>query len=176
MDIYADVCLLCNRLDFAYEIQEFGLVKQIIQSREGNMRPCPNCKSMDCKKASLIHDEGSSSTLGGGISLSGGIGVGAATTKSNLAKKWMPPVAEQGFSANSGINILIVAIGVAVLNAVFSGGYPSWVLFTVAALVVWNAAYKRWKKNADKRHERALETYQNTFVCLRCGEGYSALD
>ena len=113
---------------------------------------------------------------GGGVSVSGGIGVGAAATKSNLAKKWAPPVAEQGFSANSVLNILIVAVGVAVVNGVFGGSYPSWVLFTGAALVAWNAAYKRWKRKGDERHARALEAYQRIFVCLRCGDGYQALD
>lgn len=145
------------------------------------MKPCPKCQSINCKKASLIYAEGTSATVGAGISMSGNIGVGVASTKSSLAAKCAPPQMIKGFPPDTLFNISIAAAVIIIASNLLapivqpSSPAPFIFILTLLYLPYLNSQNKKWVKIKKAEHLLAIEAYDKKFICMVCGEDYEAL-
>lgn len=156
---------------------------------------CPKCDSDQWKMASVVYDEGTTSTssvgVGAGASGSGpGAGVGFTTGRNvtALAEKAKPPELKATGSFFSHPCLFGVALffGIALLGNTFVGsGGESFshspflsVIFKVIPFILGCFFLLGWvfvphATDADqKRHLKELEKYQKTKVCLRCGNFY----
>ncbi len=141
------------------------------------MKPCPSCQSDQFKKATLVHAEGQSVTVGVGAGISGGglgVGVGRGVTKSLVAETCAPPKKpEPKLFGDTPMWLALVAfippmIGFAAAGSLANASYI-WVVWTCLGFAY--LGWKSWKpfKENEARHVHALAEYDKNFMCLRCG-------
>lgn len=139
-------------------------------------RTCPECGSDECKKASLVHEEGGGTVRLVGIG-SGGVGIAGGVTQSKLAKRVAPPPPVPSTRKGQGLMIFCLLIsGISIFTTVYLFGVNGglgvfgtiWNLLWIG-LVIWSG--KRMMKNPLSVDQRMID-YNNTYMCLRCGTCY----
>ena len=150
------------------------------------MKNCPVCQSDSFKKISLIHEEGVSASFGAGVGvgMSGlgvGVGVGGGKTTTALAAKCSPPIKnKKAFEHQVGyflFLVFLVPLAVA-FTANDSWGeigwfWKAWAGFGVCFMVWMNI---KFDEKQDKAHKQAVEEYDKTYMCTRCGHFFQPFD
>ena len=153
------------------------VTKSINRSLGLNMKNCPTCQSDQFKKATLLHAEGQSVTVGGVVGVGpGGIGLGAGrgVTKSVLANTCAPPKrppsSPMGDAKLWQIFVVAIPLFIAFRNGTnFSGVDYLWLLFGGAGAVYLFSKGAKAETQIRARHAEELEKYEKTYMCLRCG-------
>lgn len=137
---------------------------------------CPQCKSDNVQKLSLIYESGTqkinttSRTAGGGVGYAGGLGggVGSASThttgqsQSLLAKKAEPPKKK-----TFGVAALILLAGL------IAWGVGYFIIFLAALVLAGFIGYKAHRYNQDE-YPPKYQDWLKMWHCHKCGTIYAA--
>lgn len=137
------------------------------------MKACPECQSDQLKKASLVNEEGTGVTVGVGVSTHGSIGVGGGVTTSALALRCAPPKEKTNtISYATGFSYILWLIPFLIANnqtESISAISTFWKIWFVAGLIVAARYSFRDSAASQQLHARAMEEYNRTYICTRCG-------
>jgi hypothetical protein len=144
------------------------------------MKACPQCESDQLKKASLVHEEGTGVAVGIGVSTHGSVGVAGGVTASTLALRCAPPKQRTDIiSSRTGYALLFGIVPVLVAGTA-AGSWSNLGTFWIVWLIVglgffFHCSLKDF--NASKAlHDAAMEEYQKTYICGRCGTSSKPFD
>lgn len=135
---------------------------------------CPQCGGSQTMKVTVAHAQGTSTSIFGGLSQTGGhTGTfgGAVVNQTALAKQLSPPT-------KPGIGCWSVGILAYVcFQLLMSGatGGMGWLvglaLVATPISIVWLVKHNRAKQMPE--YERALAEWERSWVCLQCGRIYA---
>lgn len=129
---------------------------------------CSKCGSQNCRSFEILNQSGTSSSLELGY------------VQTDLAKRCSPP---GSFLVSPGrfatIVVAIFALPAACMQATISGSsFPSnvgfgslWMLIAATITHFAFAALFRFI-GVTQRHEKAIERWKNSFLCLYCGNAF----
>lgn len=140
---------------------------------------CPQCKSDNVQKLSIIYESGThqinttSHTIGGGIgSTSGGVGTANTHTtgqsQSLLAQKSAPPKKK-----SLGLAILVLFVGVIFLFMAMGGSNSSSKVFIASIPVSLFLGFRAFKYNREV-YPGEYQNWLKMWHCHKCGAIYSA--
>ena len=183
-------CPLCNRSVIVQEIHtgeyRFQCADQPFQP--GAMYSCPKCGSAEAHAASVVYRSQTSSinanTVGGGVGLAGGAGLGVATTsgvsQSLLAQQAAPPSPPSHVGAGCGLYVVLFCVFIGLISALTdpsgsaSSGSGDTLGFVV--LIGGGLGIAYWMGQLTKSQmpewEQRVERWRRTWVCDRCGAFY----
>ncbi len=143
---------------------------------------CPQCKSDNVQKLSIIYESGTqqinttSRTVGGGVGYAGGLGGGAGSasthttgqSQSLLAQKAAPPKKK-----TFGVAVLVLFTGLIFLCMAMGGSNNSFLIFLASIPLSVFLGYKAYRYNQDE-YPPLYQNWLKMWHCHKCGSIYAA--
>lgn len=151
------------------------------------MADCPSCNSKNTKTLRMIWLSGTRNSTGKsgrvGMSSRGTVwvsrGAGASRSQSAAAQAASPPDLKKPMSPWIGV-LLVFFLTHLVLSAMINTILPSlWFAVLIGDGVACYFAYNFFKVGFDAanlQNLRAIEQYEKSWMCMRCGNVYTADD
>jgi predicted RNA-binding Zn-ribbon protein involved in translation (DUF1610 family) len=139
---------------------------------------CPTCKSKNIRKQSLIYGAGTSeynsTSLSTGIA-NRGRGIRIITTQGRkstlLAAACAPPVMKQ----SPAVGYIIAGFFIGCSVAIFVNFYLGLLVFGIMAIGGVQVT-KQATKDISVNYARQMEEWKSSFVCMKCGVKFKAID
>ena len=128
---------------------------------------CPNCKSENTKKFSLVYEEGNF------LSHSKG------TIQSSLSRRFEPPKIDEEWECGFGlIGFIFFVLTIISLCYVKEDpcnlfGVLIFGFLHILSMLKWNKSTDEWTKRTTEKLHSETEIYNKKYICLRCGYEFS---
>lgn len=141
------------------------------------MQNCPSCESDQFKKATLVHAEGQSITVGVGAGVGAGgvgLGVGRGVTRSLVAETCSPPKRKQANPfGNAKLWQIVVVIVPGFIAFADGSNFTAinyfWATWCVVGILFLISRGGLEQQQIDAKHKSDLALYDKSYMCMRCG-------